>query len=897
MARITGSSSKNGYGFFVDVWDTEVTDGATNTSKVGFNLYIQNNDHRFNGSNYVIDMTINGTNYGTTKTINTTTVGYSDACLILSGTSNAIAHNSDGTKSVFISASVSRSSYSSYDGGYMSLSGTFTLQKINRYFSQTPVLTYTSATETTMNFSWSTSEACSKAILYRDGAAIQTKSSLNATSGTFDTVTGLSANTQYNFYVLCTRKDSGIDSSSIAQNRTTYAYPSIKSIGTSTITLPAPGTNISQSIVLNNPLNRTNVTVYAKKDNTSGTLFGSVANSSSALTNLTLTLTTNTMYSSIPSATNGSVVYYCVYNDGSNNHTSATVAGTFVTSATNCGPTVSANPTYENTTHAALVGADTIIQGKSSFKIISPAITTRGSASVVKYYFKVGNGNYESATVNNKTYSSTSLSGNIIAYCYAEDSRGYTSAVKQVTMRVLAYSTPTATITATRNGYTTSGQITVSATRSTLSKSSATSTDVNSWQGNTSSSRVSLAISPTDATLAASTIGSAGSFTNQSVSISNLNLEKSYTITVNISDKISTVTKTISIEKATPILAILNTNRVGINKPDPGYTLDVNGDTNIGSNLYAGSYVVGKMRNRPVASIGSDDAESNGWYKVASSTMSGYGNTDMTLLVQDNYLQNAKGILNINMRSNNTNIGCWSLTWLSRDKGISPGDAIIVINGMSWTLYFYRRQSRYGRMGFHLLSHTNINGKEPQYNVSFYLNNLTKETTTPTATATATDTVTDIIYPVGSIYLSINNVNPSTYFGGTWEAFGQGRTLIGAGTGTDSRSESKTFTGGATGGEYNTKLETTHLPAHTHGSRSITGTAHRMLWDDGEAITVSGALGKGNSRQRTWSGAGGNTACYELTLNATHTHDSVGDGTAHNNMQPYIVTYMWKRTA
>ena len=79
----------------------------------------------------------------------------------------------------------------------MELSGYFTLQKINRYFSQTPVLTYSSATETTMNFSWSTSETCSKAILYRDGTAVQTKSSLNATSGSFDAVTGLTENTGY----------------------------------------------------------------------------------------------------------------------------------------------------------------------------------------------------------------------------------------------------------------------------------------------------------------------------------------------------------------------------------------------------------------------------------------------------------------------------------------------------------------------------------------------------------------------------------------------------------------------------------------------------------------------------------------------------------------------------
>lgn len=57
-------------------------------------------------------------------------------------------------------------------------------------------------------------------------------------------------------------------------------------------------------------------------------------------------------------------------------------------------------------------------------------------------------------------------------------------------------------------------------------------------------------------------------------------------------------------------------------------------------------------------------------------------------------------------------------------------------------------------------------------------------------------------YPVGSVYISISsNFNPNTSFGGTWERFGQGRTLIGEGTGNDG-STSMTFTANSTGGEY-----------------------------------------------------------------------------------------------
>ena len=318
----------------------------------------------------------------------------------------------------------------------------------------------------------------------------------------------------------------------------------------------------------------------------------------------------------------------------------------------------------------------------------------------------------------------------------------------------------------------------------------------------------------------------------------------------------------------------LANSRLGIGKK-PAKTLDVNGNINSDFNIYASGDVVGKVRNRAVASIGSDVANSNGWYKVASSTMSSYGNTDITLLVQDNYSMNSKGILNINMRSDNTKLVCYSLTWLSRDKGISPGDAIIVINGMTWTLYFYRRQSRYGRMSFHLLSHTNINGYEPLYSVSFYLNNTTKETTTPTATVTATDTITNIIYPVGSIYISYKSTSPATLFGGKWEQlknhflFATNATSGdkgGYGNGTGTSSGSTTLTAAQSG-----------LPSHQHALQNANPGGTTVGWTNYgvDAITNKGYTG--NVRTGYTGG---------LSASEGHTHTI-----------PYIEVYVWRRTA
>lgn len=98
-------------------------------------------------------------------------------------------------------------------------------------------------------------------------------------------------------------------------------------------------------------------------------------------------------------------------------------------------------------------------------------------------------------------------------------------------------------------------------------------------------------------------------------------------------------------------------------------------------------------------------------------------------------------------------------------------------------------------------------------------------------------------------------------------------------------------------------LTTNEIPAHTHGSKSLTGTIQSVLMDDGKAIEFNGIASGSLARQRSWSGAEG-SASYTVNLNASHTHNSVGSGQGHshdltqptfkgtasniNNLQPYI---------
>lgn len=125
--------------------------------------------------------------------------------------------------------------------------------------------------------------------------------------------------------------------------------------------------------------------------------------------------------------------------------------------------------------------------------------------------------------------------------------------------------------------------------------------------------------------------------------------------------------------------------------------------------------------------------------------------------------------------------------------------------------------------------------------------------------------IIDIIYPIGSIYLTINTQDPSEVIGGEWELWGKGKTIVGV---DNSQTEFNSVE--KTGGEKTHKLTQSEMPKHYHGfyQYNLEGKETRWAAKSSEQIPVD----------LSWS-----------LINET------GSSVPHNNLQPYITCYMWKR--
>lgn len=125
-------------------------------------------------------------------------------------------------------------------------------------------------------------------------------------------------------------------------------------------------------------------------------------------------------------------------------------------------------------------------------------------------------------------------------------------------------------------------------------------------------------------------------------------------------------------------------------------------------------------------------------------------------------------------------------------------------------------------------------------------------------------------FPVGSVFISVVATNPATLLGyGTWAALAAGRVLVGINAADPDFDTVK-----ETGGAKTHTLTTAEMPAHTHVITSQTATTGSATSYEHGVLDTSSA-----------------------DAEATEVTGSTGGGGAHNNLQPYLVVYMWERVS
>ena len=165
------------------------------------------------------------------------------------------------------------------------------------------------------------------------------------------------------------------------------------------------------------------------------------------------------------------------------------------------------------------------------------------------------------------------------------------------------------------------------------------------------------------------------------------------------------------------------------------------------------------------------------------------------------------------------------------------------------------------------------------------------DSSTKLATTAFVQAVLQTLYPVGSVYSNAtSSTNPGTLLGfGTWTAFGAGKVMVGLDSGDATFS-----TVGNTGGSKDAITV-----SHTHTATSTdAGHSHTLSISGGSSIT-----GLGGSGASGWTGT--NTGVTYVTTSGTNsstasittTVASAGSSGTNANLMPYVVVYMWKRTA
>ena len=454
MAQVTSGTVKSNtlwYSTFYVSWNRTSYDVNKNESYISWEagLIITNGAYWLSNAVRINSIYINGSLVLGSNTYSN--ISGNGTHKLASGTTT-IKHNDDGNKSFDISISGWL-----YDTGSPSGSGTFELVQIPRYASCSQSLK--SKTETSIDITWSSNETINAVKWSTDGGATWSAGEIGfSLKNSYYTIYNLSPNTTYTIKTQVKRKDNNLWTESSALSVTTYDYPSVSKVETSSLII-----GNSQTLTLYNPLSR-NVTIKMYKDSTSGTQLYSGSTSG---TSITFTPTASTLYSSIPSSQSGNCVYSATYSSNTKTTTGSYTYKVIGTETPTIGTITYADT---NSTVTAITGNNQhIVQNHSNLKVTFTSATAKNSATISKHSF----------TLNGVTKESTSSSGSVdfgvinsandlTLTIKVTDSRGLTSSTTK-TITMLEHSNPNATVTLNRlNNYEDETYLTVDASISSV---------------------------------------------------------------------------------------------------------------------------------------------------------------------------------------------------------------------------------------------------------------------------------------------------------------------------------------------------------------------------------------------------------------------------------------------
>ena len=793
---------------------------------------------------------------------------------------------------------------------------------------KTPTTAISSKTETSITMSWSIDSAASYIQYSIDNGSWVNVGNTTATSGTY-TINNLSASSQHSIKTHIIRAASNEYETTNTASDTTYNWPNVTAVGSSTLTI-----GNSQTLTLYNPLKR-NVTVKMFKDDINGTQFYSGTTTG---TSISFTPNSTTMLNSIPNAQNGKCIYNVYYttNKTTSQYTyqinTSTVKPSF--------PNFAYKDVGTSALTAAIANNQVIVQGVSNVNLVISS-ANKLVPSTGAYAATSSNSKYVAAFDNlskTQAYSDSDIDVNLgiptgkgtkTFSVNAYDARNTYNTVSK-SIEIKEYDQPVVTPSIERlNGFETSTTFSVAGTFSKVTVDNVDKNMISSVKY-----RYKESSSSTWGAWTSMTIQSQGNgqFRTSSITL-NCDNEKQFDFQFEVIDLAKTVVVSRTLSVGQPLM-FLHTNG----------NLDVNGNIVAGGNINEKNYY---------CTANGNNTANYPYHRIATVTVGTgqYRDVDAIFEIRACYNSNYYGRLKISVRTN-SNGGAVNLAarWLER-SGFGRSHITIANWGVTGDnvyvdVYAYlpyawprvRITQLDSSKQFNLInsaedSDTTSSDKKGSYEV--YKDVATAATQLRgknyTNIVTSVDNVSsyliDIIYPVGAIYISAVSTSPATLFGGTWvqlksrfiyatgnnEGSGGagGKDNVSTGTGTSTISQSTSTTGqssGSTGKPSNNSTGGVTLTAAQSGLRQHKHTVTGNYAKDVSKQNIWGSPIWNNS-DGSWCGqysgvtvndvaAANATGSHSHTL-SDHTH-SLNNHThsySHTHGISYISVYVWQRTA